>query len=318
MKKKILYWLIVPVGLLVMAASYTTWNHLNPNYTCAMCHEIKTACAKWEQSVHADVACTDCHGTALESFQSATEKLNMIYTHFKNKKTFEDIYLSEQQSLDIANRCAECHQAEHASWMSGAHATTYKDIFMDAEHNRMERPYWDCFRCHGMFYDGDIDQLMNLKGKPEDWHIRNATQADKPTITCLACHQMHGEQPRNIAYQDMEEGLKNQLAEKEKYPPTALYMRTDRRHIPSSKLYKELIFDGDSLVKEVTDANTLLCMQCHAPNSARQLGTEDDKTTVGMYKDMNCISCHDPHSNQLKTNARNVHKNITLQTINRN
>ena len=78
MKKKILYWLIVPAGLLVMAASYATWNHLNPNYTCAMCHEIKTACAKWEQSVHADVACIDCHGTALESFRSATEKLNMV------------------------------------------------------------------------------------------------------------------------------------------------------------------------------------------------------------------------------------------------
>lgn len=312
MKKKILYWLLLPACVVVMAASYSTWNHLNPNYTCAMCHEIKTACVKWENSIHAGVGCTDCHGTALESFRSATEKLNMIYTHFKGKRTFEDIYLKEQQSLDIANRCAECHQAEHASWMAGAHSTTYKDIFMDVEHNKMERPYWDCFRCHGMFYDGDIDSLMNMKGQPEDWFIKDVAQMSKPTITCLACHQVHHEQPRNMAFQFMDEVSRGELAEKTKYPPTALYMRADKRHMPAAKLLKEQIYLGDSLVKEVTDANTLLCMQCHAPNTLHQLASEDDKTTIGKYRDMSCIACHDPHSNFLKTQERNVHKSITL------
>lgn len=310
MKKKILYWSIIPAALLVMGASYTAWNRVNPNYSCAMCHEIKTACSKWEKSVHADVACTDCHGTALESVRSVSEKINMVYTHFTSKNTFEDIHLNEQQSLAIANRCAECHQAEHASWIAGAHSTTYKDIFMDVEHNKMERPYWDCFRCHGMFYDGDIDSLMNLEGKPEDWYIKDMAQENKPTITCLACHQAHHEQPRNVAYQEMDENARKQLADKEKYPPTALYMRADRRHMPTSKMLKEQLFAGDSLVKEVTDANTLLCIQCHAPNTKHQIGSEDDKTTIGMYKDMGCTSCHDPHSNQLKTSARDVHTDL--------
>lgn len=36
MKKKILYWGILPAAVLVMiAASYATWNRLDPNYTCA-------------------------------------------------------------------------------------------------------------------------------------------------------------------------------------------------------------------------------------------------------------------------------------------
>lgn len=311
MKKKILYWGILPAAVLVViAASYATWNRLDPNYTCARCHEISTACAKWEQSVHADVTCTDCHGTALESFNSMSEKLNMVYKHFTTKKTFEDIHLTEKQSLALANRCAECHQAEQASWMSGAHSTTYKDIFMDVEHNKMERPYWDCFRCHGMFYDGDIDDLMAMEGGPEDWHIKDASQMDKPAITCLACHQVHHEQPRGMNYKDMDEASRGALAQKAKYPPTALYMRADKRHMPADKLLKEQIFAGDSLVAEIKDANTLLCMQCHAPGTNHQLGSEDDKTTIGDFKDMSCITCHDPHSNQLKTSHRNVHKKL--------
>lgn len=313
MKKKILYWIPLPFAIVVMSASYATWNHLDPDYSCALCHEIKTACTTWENSVHAEVACTDCHGTALESFRSASEKMNMLYTHFNEKKTFEDIRLSEQQSLDIVARCADCHRAEEASWSAGAHATTYKDIFMDAEHNRSERPYWDCFRCHGMFYDGDIDDLMSLEGRPEEWYIRNTAQENKPAITCLACHQVHREQPRSPAYLHLDSAARNRLPEKEKYPATALYMRADGRHMPAAKLMKEQIFNGDSLVKEVTDANTLLCMQCHAPNTAHQLASEDDKTTIGQYEDFSCISCHDPHSNQLKTKARNVHKSMTTR-----
>ncbi|MDR1624648.1 MAG: hypothetical protein LBS04_06725 [Tannerellaceae bacterium] len=307
--KKRYYILIMLVAFFIVGiSSYVTWNTLYPNYTCALCHEIKPVCSKWEQSVHAEVVCIDCHGKALESVQSAKEKLNMIYTHFTKKKTFEDIYLSEKQSLAIANRCAECHQAELVAWKSGAHSASYKDIFMDVEHNKMERPYWDCFRCHGMFYDGDIDVLMTMVGDVDKWKIKETKQMNKPTISCLACHQSHHEQPRNIPYEKMDENTRATLAEKAKYPATALYMRADRRHMPSADLQKITLFEQDSLRQIIDDPNTLLCMQCHAPNTARQIGSEDDKTPTGVYEGMNCITCHDPHSNMLKTSYRNVHK----------
>jgi hypothetical protein len=48
-------------------------------------------------------------------------------------------------------------------------------------------------------------------------------------------------------------------------------------------------------------------MQCHSPNSKREVGTEDDKTPVGMYEGMSCLDCHNPHSNGLKNNYRNIH-----------
>ncbi len=306
--KKRHYILIALLGLMVIgSASYTTWNRLDPNYTCAMCHEVRPACITWEGSVHADITCTQCHGTALESFRSAKEKLSMVYTHFTSRKTFEDIHLTEEQSLRIAARCAECHQAEHAAWRSGAHSTTYKDIFMDVEHNRTERPYWDCFRCHGMFYDGDIDDLISMEGDVEKWHIKEEKQGNKPAMTCLACHQGHREQPRNIAYEDMDELFRTALSKKEKTPPTSLYMRADKRHIPATKLVPIDMYDGEELKQVITDPNTLLCMQCHSPNTARQLGSEDDKTPTGIYEGMSCITCHDPHSNLLKTDYKNVH-----------
>lgn len=307
--KKRYYILTTLVVLFVIGISlYSTWNALNPNYTCAMCHEIRPACAGWEQSAHADVTCIECHGAALESVQSAKEKLNMIYTHFTTRKTFEDISLTEEQSLMIAARCAECHQAEHASWKTGAHSTTYKDIFMDVEHNKEERPYWDCFRCHGMFYDGDIDDLMAMEGDVEKWHIKDTKQMNQPTITCLACHQAHHEQPRTEAYENMNEEERAALAEKAKYPATALYMRTDKRHMPSADLIEIELYQGNTLKQTIDDPNTLLCMQCHSPNSARQINSEDDKTPMGRYEGMSCITCHDPHSNQLKTSYRNVHR----------
>lgn len=307
MKKRYYIFIILVAILIIGISSYTAWNTLNPNYTCASCHEIQTACADWEQSFHADIACTKCHGTALESIQSAKEKLNMIYTHFTAKKTIEDIHLNEEQSLTIAARCAECHQAEQTAWKAGAHSATYKDIFMDIEHNKDERPYWDCFRCHGMFYDGDIDNLMSMEGDIEKWHIKETKQMNRPTITCLACHQSHHKQERNTAYNDMDENARSVLSKKTKTPPTALYMRADKRHMPSIDLLPIELFEDDSLKQVINDPNTLLCMQCHSPNSARQIGSEDDKTPTGMYTGMNCISCHDPHSNLLMSSHKGVH-----------
>lgn len=312
MKK--IYWItgIVLTGILIVASSYIAWNTLDPDYTCAQCHEIRASCTDWKMSSHADVSCTECHGTALSNgFSSVSEKLGMVYTHFTRKTTNEDVFLTEQQVLDIADRCAECHQAEHASWKSGAHSTTYRDIFMDVEHNKMEKPYWDCFRCHGMHYDGNIHKLMSLEGDVESWKIYDEKQSERPAITCLACHQMHGEQEKRISYDSLDKESRSALMEKTERPATALYMRAEKRHLPSDKIYQATILHNDSLVKVSDDPNTWLCMQCHSPNTRREAGTEDDKTPLGMYEGMSCLDCHNPHSNGIKNNYRNVHVKIT-------
>lgn len=315
MKKKIVLPLILIGVVVVCAASYTAWNTLDPDYTCAQCHEIRNSHEKWQHSAHASVACTDCHVTALsQGLTSLREKTGMVYSHFSGRKTNEDLSLTEKQALDIANRCASCHRAEHSDWLSGAHSTTYRDIFMDTEHNRMEKPYWDCFRCHSMFYDGDIHSLMSLEGKDaEAWYIKDEKQADLPTITCLACHQVHAEQPRNPVYKELAKEDRERLLEETSRPATALYVRGEKRHLPSRFLTQVEIYHNDSILRVTSDPNAWLCMQCHAPNGVHSVGSEDDKTPVGAYEGMSCLECHNPHSNKVKNEYREVHPKITLK-----
>lgn len=308
MKRKYVFTGVILAGLVVIAAGYITWNTIDPDYSCAQCHEIRQTCTDWRVSSHADIACTDCHGTALSNgVSSLSEKLGMIYTHFTREVTSEDVFLSEKQVLDVANRCVACHQAEHAAWQSGSHSTTYRDIFMDVEHNKMEKPYWDCFRCHGMHYDGNIHDLMSLDGEPDTWYIKDAEQIDRPAITCLACHQTHAEQNKRVPYSTLDNAAREELPNTTERPATALYVRSDRRHLPSDKIYQATMYEKDSVVQVSDDPNTWLCMQCHAPNGRREIGTEDDKTPTGIYAGMSCLDCHNPHSNQLKNNYKNVH-----------
>lgn len=315
MKKSYLIIGVIIIGLLLVVSSYTAWNVSDSDYTCAQCHEIRKSHETWKNSAHADVTCIECHGTALSNgFSSIAEKAGMVYVHFTKDKTNEDLSLSESQVLDIAERCAQCHQAEHASWRSGAHSTTYKDIFMDMEHNKMEKLYWDCFRCHGMHYDGNIHDLMSLEGDAESWHIKNKKQADRPSMTCLACHQMHnGDQEKKVPYNSLSKDSRDALMQKTARPTTALYMRAEKRHLPSDKIYRATIHHNDSLVRISDEPNTWLCMQCHAPNSRREACTEDDKTPMGIYEGMSCLDCHNPHSNELKNNYRNVHTKLSMK-----
>lgn len=310
---KTFFWVVVLItgGLLIGLTSYKVYTSLDPNMTCAQCHEITPACRTWQSSAHSDVRCIDCHGTALsDGISGLKEKLGMIYSHYVGEKTNEDIYLTEEQVLAVTARCAVCHQAEYANWETGAHSTTYRDIFMDKEHNQMEKPYWDCFRCHGMHYDGTIYDLMSLDGSVDKWYIKDSVQAVRPTITCLSCHQIHAESPQKKAYQVKSKEERLSLMERTKRPVTALYMRSDKRHLPADKLFQATMFDKDSLVQVTDDPNAWLCMQCHAPNNRREVGSSDDKTPIGMFEGRSCLECHDPHSNQLKNNYRNVHMKI--------
>ena len=148
---------------------------------------------------------------------------------------------------------------------------------------------------------------MSLEGDAIDWHIKSTSQAERPAMTCLACHQVHAEQPQHKPYITKNGKERSVLLEDTKRPATALYMRSDKRHLPADKLFQTTMHDRDSVIKVTDDPNAWLCMQCHAPNNRREVGTEDDKTPTGLYEGMSCLDCHNPHSNQLKNNSRNVH-----------
>jgi hypothetical protein len=292
MKKKIILLLSGLVIILIMTGSYITWNRLDPEYTCAQCHEISPTHKRWKTSAHADISCTECHGTAISGgFHSLSEKMNMVYTHFTKDKQNEEIRLSETQLLAVNNRCIACHRSEHAGWLASGHAINYKEVFMDSTHNAMEKPYWDCLRCHGMFYEGNIHDLMDLNGESAQWKIRNPKQEMLPAVPCLACHQMHTDGPAS--------------------PRTSLYMRADKAYLRSDKLTIPKMYDGDKEIPVSSDPNSLLCLQCHAPDFKHHAGSEDDRTVTGDHEGISCIACHRPHSGDTKQSCLMCHPSLT-------
>jgi hypothetical protein len=244
------------------------------------------------------VACIECHGTAVSNgYHSLKEKAGMVFTHVFDTKRNEDIHLTETQVLDISDRCVVCHQSEYAGWLTSGHAVNYKEIFMDSVHNAMEKPYWDCLRCHGMFYDGTIHDLMSLEGLPSDWKIKEKKQETRPTVPCLACHQIHTENAVSKRYVSMIDSSQTLTP---RHPKTSLYIRADKMHLRSDLLIPVTMMDGDREVEMAKDPNTLLCMQCHSPDYSHQANTEDDRTPIGMHEGVSCILCHKPHSGDTK------------------
>ena len=309
------YLVLVLGGLLIIIVigSYSAWNRLDPQHTCAQCHEVSPSHTTWLSSAHAEVQCIECHGTAVsDGFHSLKEKTGMAINHFSDDVHHDDIHLSEKQVLDVSNNCAACHQAEHAGWLASGHAVNYREIFMDSVHNALEKPYWDCFRCHGMFYDGNIHDLMNLDGDAHEWHIKDKKQEMLPTIPCLACHQIHSENPVSERYVSSENASRDEVL---RNPRTSLYIRSDKMYLRSDKLIKVAMTDGDMPVKNAGDPNTLLCQQCHAPNYQHHAGSQDDRTPTGVHEGVSCIACHQPHSNNTRQSCALCHQSLTEEEI---
>lgn len=303
---------VVIIGLFA-ASSYMTWNRLDPQYTCALCHEVSPSHSTWLTSAHAGLSCAECHGTALSNgVHSLSEKMRMIYVHIKGGTYNDDIRLTEKQVLQVSGECARCHQSEYAGWLAGGHAVNYKEIFMDSVHNAMERPYWDCFRCHGMFYEGTIHDLMDLSGEHHEWRIKDGKQAYRPVVPCLACHQIHTENPVSERYVSMTDTTR---AHMQRNPKTALYVRADKQYLRSDRLTAIQIYEGDRAIDHATDPSTLLCMQCHSPNYRHCAGSEDDRTVVGVHGGLSCIACHHPHSGETKSSCMQCHPSLTDQQI---
>jgi len=308
MKGKHLILVAGAIVMLLVIVIYTVWNRLDPAHTCAQCHEIAPSHASWLNSAHAEVRCTDCHGTAISGgIHSLKEKAVMITGHISDVKRHDDIRLAEVQVLEIAERCIQCHQSEHAGWLASGHAVNYREIFMNEAHNAMEKPYWDCFRCHGMFFGGNINDLMNLDGNPSSWEFKNKEQQLRPTVPCLACHQIHFENPISSRYVSSSDTT----AKIVRNPCTALYVRADKIYLRSDMLTPVVMKDGDRQVNRAIDPNTVLCQQCHAPDYIHRAGSEDDRTPAGVHEGVSCTACHQIHSGNTSESCILCHSEIS-------
>ncbi|MGD0755064.1 MAG: multiheme c-type cytochrome [Bacteroidales bacterium] len=291
-------------------AYYSHWNSASPTKTCASCHEILHSVDLWTESAHRNIACKECHGTALsEGIHSLKEKGAMVFHHIGKIKP-DNVKISEVQRLEVMQRCKSCHQTEYAKWNSGGHAMNYSGVFLNSVHNKAETINEDCLRCHGMFYDEgtviDIVEPLNITGP---WKLKNVSLAGRPAIPCFACHQVHKpgtpeirqnlETPSSLHYSRVKKTL------------ASFYYRRDSLYFPVLMLTPPKINYRTMSVKMSQDPNQSLCFQCHSPNAFNMAGTDDDRTPRGVHEGISCLACHDSHSNSAIASCKNCHPAIS-------
>ncbi len=305
---------VIPITLIVIIIAfgsfYTYWNAASPEKTCASCHEIGISVNSMAQSLHRNFLCKECHGTALSNgLHSLKEKGMMVVNHIKERQV-ENIRLSEEQLLEIRESCKRCHTTEYAKWSSGGHSVDYQHVFLNTKHNSTEQINFDCLRCHGMFFQKTVNEVvepLNIKGP---WKLKEEKRSSMPAIPCFACHQIHqkGSPVSKPEYADPKAIF---YLQKNSVSTLSFYDRHEKIYYPVSELPKLNLRKGDRNVKISDDPRMRNCVQCHAPNAQHQAGTADDRTPRGVHEGLSCLACHDPHSNTAKNSCIACHPAIS-------
>ena len=304
---------LLPVAAILFAALLLPGASLYYSYSggrsCARCHEIWQPYRDWHESAHRNIACSECHGDVL-TLDAGFHLKNIcqLAAHLRGDVP-EQVRLKPDDVFKISERCAKCHREEFAGWSAGAHAATYSRIFLDADHNRHRRLMDDCLRCHGMHFDGSIRDLVTPVDMQGPWQLVNAQLASRPTIPCLACHQMHrhgAPLARSATKPDDASGQ-----EEISRPSVALYDRREQDYIALDNLPLPEFHDGARLIRISPDRRQALCYQCHAPEAGGQVGTGDDRTPTGVHEGLSCFSCHEKHGQSTRASCATCHPQLS-------
>lgn len=281
-----------------------------PGRTCGSCHEIESAREVWAESPHRDIACRECHGTAFSAgLHSVTEKARMVFAHV-GRSPADGVRLQARHVIEVMERCRACHAREYADWTSGGHSPTYADIFLDEKHNRAEQLSESCLRCHGMFLEGTIGDVVTPLDTRGPWRLVQRTLADRPAIPCLACHHVHLE-GLPAARPDYADPATIAARRESRVAKVAFYDRYERVYFEASELPAPLVYLAGARVPVAPDARQRVCVQCHAPNAFHQAGSSDDRTPRGVHAGLSCAACHAPHSNDARGSCANCHPQLS-------
>ena len=308
--------ILIPAGiallLFLIILGSIAWDSANPQQSCGSCHEINPSVESSQTSAHRDIECSQCHGTVLSNgLHSMIEKTNMLLFHLNKDEDYREIRLDEDHIMEIMNKCENCHRTQYVDWKSGGHAATYSDIFLDEVHNKMEQPYWDCLRCHGMFYQGNIYDLMEPIDTRGPWKLKNPDQVGIPVIPCLACHLIHAENETRSPAQTLDKPKNIFYEREERNIPYGLYLRADMMFLRADFLPNPDMVKNGKKITAPDDYVYRLCVQCHSPNYAHDTGSQDDRTPTGVHEGLSCNACHKAHSNDARNSCINCHPAIS-------
>ena len=258
----------------------------NPQETCAACHEMTGVHSDWSVSPHRTVHCRTCHGGSLTLDVHALQShLNRIVRHF-SPQSGPEIRLKERHIADLSEACRDCHPQAFADWRSSRHATTYARIFLDPAHNRTAPPTDDCLRCHGMFFEGDITDLVR-RTSAGSFALRDDARGAQPAIPCLACHQVHAPAGASLV--------------------AGIYDRRERSHYAANLLPVAQTMRHGQPLRISSDPVQRVCVRCHATSATRELGTSDDRTPAGVHEGLSCRDCHWSHTQSAQASCGACH-----------
>lgn len=167
----------------------------------------------------------------------------------------------------------------------------------------------DCLRCHGMHFEGGIRDLVTPIDTAGPWALREPRLANQPVIPCLACHQMHrqGSPMVRPAVKSLNASPSQGI-----FPPSlALFDRRELDYVPVADLPLPLMRAGKQPVRISPDQRQALCYQCHAPLAGMQVGSGDDRTTVGVHAGLSCLACHQGHGQTTRASCANCHPQLS-------
>jgi len=299
---------LIAVGGVYGASYYYTSQY---GQGCASCHEMAGYVSVVHGSPHRTVGCMDCHEASLST------KLRHMRVHIFGAPP-EAIRLRDVDVVTMVPNCQKCHQQEYATWHAGPHSATYSEIFVNPVQNSKQHLMEDCFRCHGMHFNGSIRDLVRPLDTQGPWHLIRAGFANQPAIPCQSCHQVHWE-----GAQETKPAKRISVAGGAVHDSLAFFDRRERIHFAAAALAIPRLYDGARAVTMSQDARQAICYQCHAPRVpdtgtaaainlwGPQVGSGDDRTPMGVHEGLSCASCHLGHSQNTRASCKTCHPQMS-------
>jgi hypothetical protein len=298
-------------GGLLLGVVGASFSYTGPGRSpyCGRCHEIRPTMQVWEQSTHRGVACEACHGSALSfNLRFHLKNLGRVVHHARGEVA-ADLRLGPQDVLDMQARCQACHAREFAEWQGGPHGATYADIFLDKAHNERVPLMEDCLRCHGMFFEGGIADLVAPIDRKGPWRLSDPALASAPVMPCLTCHAVHREgRPEQVRHGRTPAAGTSQPVHA---AGLGLFDRRSQQFIPVDALALPSMRLGNRALQMSPDGRQALCYQCHAPRAGAQAFTADDRTTSGVHEGIGCLGCHQRHGQRTRASCASCHPRLS-------
>jgi hypothetical protein len=309
MRKILLITGLLLVASLLMVPGASLYFETGNGRRCTSCHEMQPFFDAWNSSSHRNIACGKCHGDALTL--DAAFHMNNVHRaldHVRGELP-EQFGFANRFAMAIDEQCTSCHREEYAKWQAGPHSAGFARIFLDKKHNTENMLMDDCLRCHGMYFEGGIGDLVQPVNRTGPWRLTQPQLANMPSMPCTTCHEVHrhGEPMRKTAADGRTSGPTQDIAR----PSLALFDRRTQEYVPVADLSVPVMKEGARVVKVSKDQRQALCYQCHAPIANMQVGSGDDRTGLGVHEGISCLSCHEQHGEKTRASCATCHPKMS-------